>query len=532
MSKRYLMDQKGKLIPIKVEEKKEENKNLPKGNGVGSGSGYVNLSRRERHKLELENKKTEQDENLLSKKIKNFEDIESFSVIIPAYKCKKFIEDCVKSIIENQFSVKNYEILIGIDKCRETYEFIKNNELIKSNCKIFYFHENVGPYIIRNTLAQKSKYDNIIFFDADDIMIEGQIEKTLINLNYDDIVRWKFFDFENSTEISRKNYMHAQGAFAIKKKPFLELRGFIPWKISADWEFNLRSEFYKKTTNLSDIHFFRRVHEENLTRRKDTGMKSPERIRINEIITEKKQKGNFPNPEKLHIGFPTEIDFSFDINEYFDKIWCLNLDRRPDKFEKISERFNRLNIKTERFPAIDGKDLNIEDFDLTKYQTANKNGIVYEIACCKSHSEIIKKSKELGSKRIIVFEDDVLFSDEFDIYIQRINKIEDWKVFYLGSSQYDWRVEMYEENFFFAKKTDGFFAYCLDESVFDECIEILNRFEQPADTSITKIQENHYGKCFSFYPSICCADVSSSDIRGERNQTEHSKRMRWTLNYE
>ena len=40
-------------------------------------------------------------------------------------------------------------------------------------------------------------------------------------------------------------------------------------------------------------------------------------------------------------------------NEYFDDIFCINLDRRPDRWNLINERFKREKMQVTRWTATD-----------------------------------------------------------------------------------------------------------------------------------------------------------------------------------
>ena len=42
------------------------------------------------------------------------------------------------------------------------------------------------------------------------------------------------------------------------------------------------------------------------------------------------------------------------LNNYFDKIICINLDRRPDRWREAQEQFKKAGITVERFSAVDG----------------------------------------------------------------------------------------------------------------------------------------------------------------------------------
>ncbi len=96
-----------------------------------------------------------------------------------------------------------------------------------------------------------------------------------------------------------------------------------------------------------------------------------------------------------------------NINEYFDKIYCLNLTKRKDRMETMNERFNKMGIKAERFRAIPGEIVN--DFFLNKVK--NEINSYFKnanyIATTLSHLAIMRDALDNGYKRILILEDDV-----------------------------------------------------------------------------------------------------------------------------
>lgn len=211
---------------------------------------------------------------ITNKKVKEVDD--SLSIIIPAFKASSFLDECLCSIIE-QSKNKNVQILIGIDGCEETLNWADKNKNIYNNVEFFWFKENVGPYVIKNTLAQLASSNNILFFDADDIMGKDLIHNFIINIKDNAIVKFKYCDFKHSEGIlkaeSIKNY--GEGVFGIKKSTFLKLKGFEDWKCAADTEFQLRSKHNKiQIINIAKSFFYRRIHSQNLTVRNDTNWRS------------------------------------------------------------------------------------------------------------------------------------------------------------------------------------------------------------------------------------------------------------------
>jgi hypothetical protein len=94
--------------------------------------------------------------------------------------------------------------------------------------------------------------------------------------------------------------MFAEGVFFIKKSLFLSMNGFEPWMCAADSDFMGR--LYKKKLKIhftDEILFHRRIHNENLTKRGDTGLGSKLRASYWKISKNKKGDGN---PESLSLS--------------------------------------------------------------------------------------------------------------------------------------------------------------------------------------------------------------------------------------
>ena len=128
--------------------------------------------------------------NRLYKKISNKK--YEITVIIPTYKNTKFLMECINSVLSSAKKCINYEVLLGIDNCYETLKFISDKKfLLQKKVKVFFFPKNVGPYVIRNTLTQRAMWENILFFDSDDVMAEDTIETLLEKFQDKEILKFK-----------------------------------------------------------------------------------------------------------------------------------------------------------------------------------------------------------------------------------------------------------------------------------------------------------------------------------------------------
>jgi glycosyltransferase involved in cell wall biosynthesis len=234
------------------------------------------------------------------------------SIIVPTYKNTNYLDECINSLVK---STENYnvEILIGVDGCKETMDFIKGKKFPK-NVTFFYFNENEGPYSIKNTLTSICNSKNLLFFDSDDISEKELVSTIINNIDKYDCIKPKYKDFGVGITPSNKS-LFGEGVFAITKELFLNMNGFEPWMMAADSDFMGR--LYKtkpKILHTPQVLFKRRVHPESLTNKKETGMSSPLRAHYAKISKNKKGHGN---PDKLNIRDYIEItsDQSIEVKQ-------------------------------------------------------------------------------------------------------------------------------------------------------------------------------------------------------------------------
>jgi len=229
------------------------------------------------------------------------------SVIVPTYKNTEFLEECINSIYKSGLD-REYELLIGIDGCEETLNFIKNIKL-NENTKVFFFLENKGPYIIKNTLSKISKYDKILFFDSDDVMTPIMMTISEEGLEKHQVIKPRYLNFKiiNGQKEIKSGGNWGEGVFSIKKEIFLGLNGFEGWRVAADSDFmgrliRNRARFW----NTNEVLFYRRIHSNSLTMSDNTGFNSEIRINYARIS---RQKNNFGPLPFLAVGDYKELIF-------------------------------------------------------------------------------------------------------------------------------------------------------------------------------------------------------------------------------
>lgn len=134
------------------------------------------------------------------------------SILIPAYNCEKYIDGCIKSIIQQDF--QDYELIIindgSTDKTNEKCVLWAN----KYPEKIRYVSkQNTGAYLTRRALLREAKGEYLCFIDADDNYIRNDalsmIKRTIIESQCDMV----FFDATSDLSTMKKkfNYPYKNG---------------------------------------------------------------------------------------------------------------------------------------------------------------------------------------------------------------------------------------------------------------------------------------------------------------------------------
>jgi len=321
------------------------------------------------------------------------------SVIIPTFNNVDYLEECIKSVYDSGLD-REYELLLGIDGCEKTLEYIKNIE-INNKTKVFYFPENGGPYIIKNTLAKIANFDKLLFFDSDDVMELIMITICDEGLQKYQIVRPRYLNFKIVNEekvITNVVGRWGEGVFAIKKEIFLGLNGFEGWRVAADSDFlgrliRNRARFW----NTNQVLFHRRVHPNSLTMSKETGFTSEIRNNYAKISMERTNFGPLPflstgeyNELVFNKTEPLDLKtFLSEKNENFDD------KKYKEKKKLISKILNSQEIK----PTLtQSNKLNYDDINRNNVTKNNKSKINSAINRVQNLSNDTKK--HFGKKNI------------------------------------------------------------------------------------------------------------------------------------
>lgn len=183
---------------------------------------------------------------------------------------------------------------------------------------------------------------------------------------------------------------------------------------------------------------------------------------------------------------------------------CINLDRRPERWQRIQRALTAHGIEpVQRFSATDGNDVALPR-DWTR--TAGAYG------CLLSHVQVVREARDAGAASVLIFEDDVVFDPQFkEKFASFIHELPaDWDMLFLGALHKDEPVVI-SEHVARITKANSTFAYAIRNTVFDAFIELNSRAEHVLDMNSYVLQERF--NCYCFMPNLVWVESEYSDVQ-------------------
>ncbi|WP_310558206.1 glycosyltransferase [Flavobacterium sp.] len=151
------------------------------------------------------------------------------SILIPGYNYNvvALVLELQKQCLECNI---NFEILVFDDGSKL---FLDENQKINSleKCSFKVLEKNIGRSAIRNLLAKKTKFDSLLFLDADTIPIHNNFIKNYISqINEDEKIVYGGIQYQkgkpNKSKVLRWKYGNSREALSVEKRqqnPYLSL---------------------------------------------------------------------------------------------------------------------------------------------------------------------------------------------------------------------------------------------------------------------------------------------------------------------
>jgi hypothetical protein len=193
----------------------------------------------------------------------------------------------------------------------------------------------------------------------------------------------------------------------------------------------------------------------------------------------------------------------------FDKVYCVNLDKRTDRLENFQKQVDKHNLGDyTRISAVDGKTLDLSDY--SKTLSCGELGLVL------TNLQIIKEAKENNFEKILILEDDCTFEDEIINIQEYFDKLPfDWDMLYMGGN-HNVHIGVMPPNVINEKVCKLHTTYSthfvgIKNTVYDHILLLLSHYKNPLDVSYVTLQKIF--NVYSFYPAIAKQIVDFSDIQ-------------------
>jgi glycosyltransferase involved in cell wall biosynthesis len=222
----------------------------------------------------------------------------SVLAIIPHFRCEEWLDDCLESLV---VQTRPLDRIVVIDDCSgappvRAVEKFPEVTLLETD-------RNVGPYRIVQQIIEGTDFDAYLFQDADDWSAPERLELLLRSAEDSgaELIGTQevrvFCDEAEVTPITWPLDVNAQFEEKVTAFPLLHptsivsrdlvirLGGFASGlRFSGDAEFLRRARFVGPVVNIPQHLYYRRIRQGSLTTAPETGLQSPERKRVMEML--------------------------------------------------------------------------------------------------------------------------------------------------------------------------------------------------------------------------------------------------------
>jgi GR25 family glycosyltransferase involved in LPS biosynthesis len=199
------------------------------------------------------------------------------------------------------------------------------------------------------------------------------------------------------------------------------------------------------------------------------------------------------------------IDRDISLNQLFAHKVCVNLDRRPERWQRMRARFARHGITdVVRFSAVDGERVNVP---------SNWHASAGAYGCLQSNLAVIRHARDQGWPDVLLLEDDVVFDDELNARMPDLiaQLPSDWDMLFLGGMHRDDPVRV-RDNVVKLTATTSTYAYAVRSTVYTAFLDAHADSPEPVDVRNRVLQQRF--NCYCFFPHLAWVDGGLSDTQG------------------
>lgn len=223
------------------------------------------------------------------------------------------------------------------------------------------------------------------------------------------------------------------------------------------------------------------------------------------------------------------------INERYEKIICICLKEREDKYKFAKKQFKKHNIQVEFYrPVIPGYAKHFIKPYTDLHNKRDQNYVLFnpefpnELGAFQSHYTVIKSALLEGIQKLFVFEDDCAFHKNWDNllpkYLDTIPEDADGILLYSYMSQLEPQNIRVKPRWTKGFISWSFVAYGMNKRAMEGYVKLQDETPMIADrgswTMMTQLGYNFY---IATPPLVLPSKVLTSSIRGENKNYERGQ---------
>ena len=176
--------------------------------------------------------------------------------------------------------------------------------------------------------------------------------------------------------------------------------------------------------------------------------------------------------------------------------FVINLDRSPDRFQRISSDLTRLGIPFARLAAVEGRAIDPDNapcFSRAEYERRHgKRPTPCEIGCYLSHMHAMRRFLDSGAEFALILEDDAILADTLPGVLKGLEQLAgEWNISllygnYPGLPQKLERIDRHHELMGFLARETGAVAYAVDRKAARTYLDRLYPMSLPFDVDFDR----------------------------------------------
>ena len=194
-----------------------------------------------------------------------------------------------------------------------------------------------------------------------------------------------------------------------------------------------------------------------------------------------------------------------NLNQFFPHQVCINLDTRPDRWERINARFAEHGLRNVvRFPAVDGNEV--------PPSWKHSPGAY---GCLRSHLAVVEQARDQSKDSVLIFEDDAVFDPQLNTRFAAFAKQlpGDWDMVLFGGL-HGKPPQQVSTNVVRVTYTLSTYAYAMRHTIYDAFIDLNRRAATVLDENTRSLQDQF--NCYCFMPHLAWVEDDYSDVRHEK----------------